>query len=169
MKLKDQTKIKVASLLYSIYTKCAMGTPFVLRHLIDDLKLTSNAQPVIKQFELFEKCKKVDGGHLYTWKKDAPNEHLFEQITLKIQEYTRNTNAPKKKPEPETVAPPAPENKVTDPFIVPELPPNTPGPLREVFNILMDALKQQTAYMLAMGGAVEDMQTKVDNLYAQLK
>lgn len=169
MKLKDKTKIKVASLVYNIYTKCMMGVPFLLSDLLSELKLTGNAGPVIKQFDLFERVEKVEGGYTCKWMKPAPNEKLFEDIANAIREYTRESAKPKQKPQaPISEIAATNSGKVNGQFNFPDLPPNMPGPLQVVCNLIMDSVKQQNAYLKAMGVAVSDMQSKVDNLHSQL-
>lgn len=169
MKLKDKTKIKITSLLYTIYTKCEMGVPFVLSDLITDLKMNGNTGPVIKQFELFERTKKVEGGHLCKWIKPAPDEKMIEAVVTAIREYTKAATKAKQTPK-EVAAKPdeTSTGKINEQLMFPNLPPNMPAPLQAVCNLIMDSMKQQNAYLKAMGVAVSDMQSKVDNLFAQL-
>jgi hypothetical protein len=94
---------------------------------------------------------------------------LFEDVANAIREYTREATKPKQK-----ALAPVSERAATNPERVngqlnfPDLPPNMPGPLQAVCNLIMDSMKQQNTYLKAMGVAVADMQLKVDNLHSQL-
>lgn len=170
MKLKDKAKIKVTSLLYTIYTKCEMGVPFVLPELISDLKLTSHTGPVIRQLKLFERIEKREEGYLYKWVKAAPNEKMIEDVIISIREYTRALAKRSKQKTKEIIVEQSNINfeKTNDQLVIPNLPPNTPGPLLAVCNLILQSMQQQNSYLKAMGDAVSDVQSKVDNLHTQL-
>jgi hypothetical protein len=146
-----------------------MGVPFLLSDLLSELKLTGNAGPVIKQFDLFERVEKAEGGYLCKWVKPSPNEKLFEDVANAIREYTREATRTKQKSE-APISEKASTNSENGNGQInfPDLPPNMPGPLQAVCNLIMDSMKQQNTYLKAMGVAVADMQLKVDNLHSQL-